>query len=68
MRKNGGVKTSQKSNLNNDLADELDSSQDADCRLEDDPIYCVCGSTEDSWFSRTVPMGYFCPDCGGQRQ
>jgi hypothetical protein len=26
---------------------------------------CVaCGSTEDSYFSRIDPMGYFCPDCG----
>jgi hypothetical protein len=23
-----------------------------------------CGSTEDSYFSRIEPMGYFCPDCG----
>jgi hypothetical protein len=23
-----------------------------------------CGSTEESYFSRIGPMGYFCPDCG----
>jgi septal ring factor EnvC (AmiA/AmiB activator) len=23
-----------------------------------------CGSTEESYFSRIEPMGYFCPDCG----
>lgn len=23
-----------------------------------------CGSTEDPYWSRIVPMGYFCPDCG----
>ena len=28
---------------------------------------CVCGSKEDPWFSRTFPMGYFCPDCGNER-
>jgi Zn finger protein HypA/HybF involved in hydrogenase expression len=24
-----------------------------------------CGSEEEPYFSRVVPMGYFCPDCGG---
>ena len=24
-----------------------------------------CGSTTGYWFSRIVPMGYFCEDCGG---
>jgi hypothetical protein len=23
-----------------------------------------CGSTKDTWFSRTLPMGDICPDCG----
>jgi DNA-directed RNA polymerase subunit RPC12/RpoP len=23
-----------------------------------------CGSTKDTWFSRTEPMGFVCPDCG----
>ena len=23
-----------------------------------------CGSTEDFWWSRTEPMGYYCSDCG----
>lgn len=23
-----------------------------------------CGSTKDPWFSRSLPMGYFCQDCG----
>ena len=25
---------------------------------------CTCGSKKDPWFSRTVPMGYFCEECG----
>ena len=24
----------------------------------------VCGSFDDAWFSRSEPMGYYCPECG----
>lgn len=24
-----------------------------------------CGSDKGSWFSRTIPMGNFCENCGG---
>ena len=33
---------------------------------DESPAICTCGSTKDPWFSRTVPMGYFCEDCGGE--
>lgn len=26
-----------------------------------------CDSREDAWWSRSEPMGYFCPDCGEER-
>ena len=28
---------------------------------------CECGSDQDPVFDRTVPMGYYCPDCGGDK-
>lgn len=27
----------------------------------------ICKSTDDPYFSRVVPMGYFCTDCGHER-
>jgi hypothetical protein len=30
----------------------------------EEPSCRHCGSTEDPYFSRIMPMGYFCPACG----
>ena len=33
--------------------------------LDDNIDICPhCGSVKEPWFSRTVPMGYICVDCG----
>jgi hypothetical protein len=37
-------------------------------RKDADDIVCPhCGSDKDPFFSRIVPMGDYCPDCGEER-
>lgn len=48
------------------LRDERDEAQMklAKALQTETPPCPHCGSTKDTWFSRTEPMGFVCPDCG----